>query len=132
MNEEEMVAAGRAAYENIAKLMEAYGIDWDNGERTEDYATQEDIEKAIQQTVLNIEVRSGWQTVDTSLEPSEFFILLQTGSPNVCITGELNCYGETIKAKIQIMHDAIEWVDYFEGVNMEILIDFCRHFYFNS
>lgn len=67
------------------ECLKDHGFDGDNHDEV-----GEAIEQAMRESALSVEVRSGWQTPDSPLDPEEFQILLTTGGPALRLVGELD------------------------------------------
>ena len=94
--------------------------------------SREAAEERIMEDPLSIEVRSGWHSPGETAEPEEFQILLCTGGPAVRILGELNDYREPIRAWIEYQDWFTPWVEYFGDVDQDVLLTYCRAFYFGG
>ena len=101
----------------------------------------DDARQRIEESVLSVEVRSGWvvpsafnETDDKhgfpTLKPAEYNILLTTGGPALRIFGQLNHYGEPETAELQMQ----DWGTYWERYPAleATLLDFARCFYFGE
>jgi|SRR5690606_15082376 len=90
----------------------------------------EDARDAILQDPLSVEVRSGWDSANAELAPTEYRIVLCTGGPHVEIRGELDEYGEPWNA-------ALYYSDWFESnreypassEEQEALLAYARQFF---
>ena len=102
----------------------------------------EDAERVIHEDALSVELRSGWYTPDSQAgaesRAAEFKILLCTGGPAVQIVGDLDEYGEPESATMQFQDWFTPWTDW-NGDDIsvpddyrEILLDYCRVFYFGE
>jgi hypothetical protein len=106
--------------EELKKLEEAVG-EWE---------TSEDVEQAIVEDPLSIEVRSGWVTLGSEMTADEFSILLTTGGPALRIRGELD-NGEPTRAWLEYQDWGTPWTQYFDA-EQDTLLTYCRHFYFGG
>jgi len=147
----------QAQYESIKAMVErlehARGCnaeDWDNcnlDERLADglagldtfieYHDEDDAQQAIQEDPLSVEVRSGWTTLDYTLEASEFQILLCTGGPAVRIMGELDDDFEPCRAWLEFQDWGTPWTQYIgsymdDATKQHTLLAYCREFYFGG
>lgn len=116
----------------VAELLADETVDDSGFEFDEDEARER-----IQEDALSVEVRSGWATVGETLEPSEFCILLCTGGPAVRIVGELNEHKEPDRARIEHQDWFKPWTtlspsDYPPGFDNDVLLTYCRQFYFGE
>lgn len=109
--------------QELAELEEAA-----NGNDSEDEARE-----AIQNDALEVQVRSDWHTPSTlSDSASEFYILLCTGGPAVRIMGELddNCY--PCRAWIEYQDWGTPWTHAVSVIDQDVLLQYCRQFYFGE
>lgn len=118
--------AGRSAWneangDELAELMR------DAGENTD---ADEAIER-IRESVLSVEVRSGWANVGDALNAEEFRILLTTGGPALQIRGELDENGEPSRAWLEYQDWGTGWMQYFD-IEQSTLLTFCGCFYFGE
>jgi len=100
-------------------------------EQAGEYANPEEVQDAVQQDPLSVEVRSGWGTPGEDLTPEEFRILICWGGPAVQIIGDLNQYREPCRARLQYQDWNVGWTDYFDA-SQETLLAYCRQFYFGE
>jgi hypothetical protein len=95
----------------------------------------DDIEQTIREDILSIEMRSNWHMLGQEAEQGgEFKLLLCWGGPAVQIVGELNEYNEPETATIQFQDWGTPWTEYIPDVEgwEDILLDYCRVFYFGE
>lgn len=86
----------------------------------------------IQESVLSVQVRSGWRDVgDDHGDPEEFCILLTTGGPALRIMGELDEHNEPSRAWLEYQDWGTGWTQYFK-VEQTTLLAFCSCFYFGE
>lgn len=95
-----------------------------------DCKDREDAETRIQDDALSVEVRSDWQGVGETLEPTEFTILLTTGGPAVRIMGELD-RNEPSRAWLEVQDWGTPWTRYFDA-DQDVLLAYSRCFYFGE
>lgn len=106
-------------------------------EDLEEYAgewnSREEVERAIREDALSIEVRSGWTTPGAeALEPEDFRIVLCTGGPHVQIVGELS-QGEPSRAWLEYSGWFIPMTERInEPGDQNALLDYARQFYFGE
>ena len=110
----------RSIVEMVEALREA-NRDAINGAPTPDGNYDEANEAArerILESVLSVEVRSGWYAAGTDLSargmagqaaPAEFRILLTTGGPAAQLCGELNEHGEPETARLEFQDWGTPW-----------------------
>jgi hypothetical protein len=111
---------GQAQFNSIVELVETL-----NAARERDETAQtggsiveiEEIERAIHEDALSVEVRVGWHIpgvadFETNKKPAEYRILLCTGGPAVQIVGELNAHCEPETARIEIQDWFQPWTQY--------------------
>jgi len=114
-----------AQYENIKRMVE-------NVKNAKTEEGRAEAEQVIQEDPLSIQIRSGWFTPGESAEPEEFEILLCTGGPAVRIIGQLNQYGEPESANLQYQDWFTKWETCVVEMENDILIEYCRNFYFGE
>lgn len=93
--------------------------------------SQESVQDRIQETPLEICIRSGWVSCQDDMQAEEFMILLCTGGPAVRIMGELDHNNNVHRAWIEYQDWGTPWVQYFDA-DQDTLIEFCNHFYFGE
>lgn len=93
--------------------------------------SREDAEQVIHDDALSVEFRSGWSTDQSELKAEEFNILLTTGGPAVRIMGELDD-GEPTRAWLEVQDWGTPWETYYEQGIGELLLEYCRCFYFGE
>ena len=71
----------------------------------------EQTKESILNSVLSIQVRSGWTSLNESFEPQEFNILLSWGGPSLRIIGDLNEYKEPENPVLQFQDWFTKWED---------------------
>jgi hypothetical protein len=147
----EMVAALECDYDRLEELRE-----WDANIKTlpticmpmttEDRIEHADLEKAagectsredaetrIQEDVLSVQVRSGWQPVDPDapFHAEEFCILLSTGGPASRIRGEIDQNGEPSRAWLEVQDWGTPCTQVFD-IGQDTLLSYARCFYFGE
>lgn len=156
----QLQAIGRGAFESIAEMVAALECDYDRLEElrelgenmpAEDWASdeytdereelrelteasgernsREDAEQRISEDPLSIELSGKW-TVGSPPVAGRAYILLSTGGPATRIVCELDD-GEPHRAWIQAQDWGTPWTD-FNGGDSEILLTYCRQFYFGE
>ena len=101
-----------------------------------DCENQDAARDRIQEDPLSVQVRSGWYSPGWSDQfgnqpPEEFEILLCTGGPAVRIMGELDEYGQPVKAWMEHQDWFKPWTQW-SGADQEVLLAYCREFYFGG
>lgn len=118
-------AQARAQLESITAMVAKLNS------RNED--TREEGQTEIQEDALSVEVRSGWHQPGAKMTASEFCILLCTGGPAVRIIGELNHHNEPENAKLEHQDWGTPWTEYRTSSDEDdVLLDYCRQFYFGD
>jgi hypothetical protein len=137
--------------ERCVEMLAEVGIDSSDAESTEDLreAVAENIkdgtidepddfefdEDEARQTInedpLSVQVRSGWANSAEEFEPEEFEILLCTGGPACRIVGDIGEHGEPERPRLQHQDWGTPWTEYFD-VDREVLLTYCRQFYFGE
>lgn len=100
---------GRYLSREAKAVLKEHGFDGTN----HNYVADE-IEEAMRESVLSVEIRSGWQEPGdgASVDPDEFRILLSTGGPALRIMGELDrC--EPSRCWLEIQDWGTPWTRYF-------------------
>ena len=146
----ELVAALECDYERLEELREQKehhderdewaAIHPDDAQELEDLENAagetEDADRArqdIEEDALSVEIRSGWQSADETLEAAEFCILLCTGGPAVRVRGELDEYREPSRAWIEYQDWGTPWTMlHDECVDTGTLLTYCQCFYFGE
>ena len=127
----------KAQVESIVSLIQYLKWDWDGLADDElphplDYQSREEVEQAIDETPLSVEVRSNWASSYHSFEADEFRIILCTGGPHVEIRGDVGLYGEPENVKVFYA----DWSERGEYVlsdeEREAVQQFCQQFYFGE
>lgn len=93
-------------------------------------ASEDEARERIEQDALSVEVRSDWQSVGETLEPTEFCILLATGGPAVRIVGDLD-NGSPSRPRLQVQDWGTPWTEYF-AIDISTLLAYCECFYFGD
>ena len=146
----------KAQVESIVELVNALNVDWDrlhelreidsssNDSSTwyeyesletptsHEFDSREEVEQAIQEKPLSVEVRSGWESSFHSFTVDEFRIVLCTGGPHVEIRGDIGLHGEPQDVKVFYA----DWSEKGEYVlsdeEREAVTEFCQQFYFGE
>ena len=124
----------KAQVASIVELIQYLNWDWDGLAEVEipegcEYSSREEVEEAIQEKPLSVEVRSGWYSVGETSEPSEFRILLCWGGPSVEIRGEIGLYGqpESVCIFYADWHERGEYA--LSEEEEQAVTEFCGQFY---
>lgn len=97
-----------------------------------DCENEDEARERIQEDPLDIQIRSGWQSIGENLEPEEFTILLCTGGPAVRIVGELDQYKQPCRAWIEYQDWFTPWRELVDDVCHSDLLTYCQQFYFGE
>lgn len=98
---------------------------------------QDEAREAIEESVLSVETRNGWQPVGLVSEdgPEEYRILLTTGGPALRLYGELNGHSEPESVSLQYQDWGTPWTDYVDEsgeTHDATLMTFVNQFYFGG
>lgn len=127
----------KAQVESIVELIQYLDWDWDGLTEDEipadpEYKSREDVEQAIQDKPLSVEVRESWHAVGEKVDPVEFRILLCWGGPHVEIRGEVGLHGDPENVKVF----CADWGSSGEYILSEdeeqAVTEFCQQFYFGE
>ena len=136
----------RAQYDSLAEMMSALDVDFDRladlrdsanpdeakeleelKSKAGEYESTEDVERAIDEKPLSIEIRSDWCSPGAEMTPGEYRIVLCTGGPHVEIVGELAHDGSPHNARI-LFSDWGESGEFFD-FDRDIVIAFASRFF---
>ena len=94
-------------YDSIVEMAEALA----QADANRDDIAQDSARDAITESVLSVEVRSDWYTLDADSDrkPAEYRILLTTGGPALQLTGALSEHGEPETAELQMQDWGVPW-----------------------
>ncbi len=120
--------------------------DWDSSEDAEELKTLEALAKldnwgdedgahrAIDESPLSVEVRSGWHTPGSEdCKPEEYCILLGTGGPACRIVGDLSDYGQPESAHFEYQDWFKPWTRaHLSGEDEDTLQEWASHFYYGE
>ena len=96
-------------YDSIVEMVEALA----QADANRDDIAQDSARDAITESVLSVEVRSDWYTLDNaSHEPAEYRLLLTTGGPALQLVGALNEYGEPETAELRMRDWVLPWLEW--------------------
>lgn len=91
----------------------------------------EAIEEHLRESVLSVEVRSGWQSAGEPLEPQQFSILLSTGGPALRIVGDFGQYATPRRCWLEHQDWFTPWAEARCG-NSDALLWFASLFYYGE
>jgi hypothetical protein len=145
----QMVAALECDYDRLEELreMKADGdtiMDQDEAdelkELTADATVDGDLQtdadsvrERIQESPLEVAVRSGWVAPGDEMAAEDFLILLSTGGPALRIRGELDEHKQPHRAWLEYQDWGTPWTEYHgEGCENETLLTFCQQFFFGE
>ena len=77
---------GRGWLSSIKQMVRAY----DKATAADDESAREDAERAIQESPLSLEIRSGWTIPGRKMEAEDFCLLLSTGGPALRLVGAID------------------------------------------
>jgi len=103
----------------------------------------EEVERAIHEDALSVEVRSGWYTPGDRCDrmankPAEYCILLCTGGPACRIVGQLSEHGEPETATMEVQDWGTPWTPIRPMVGPDdynsepVMLAYARCFYFGE
>jgi hypothetical protein len=117
--------------EMVAALTAAHDLENDDAQD----AALANAEQTIRESVLSVQVRSGWYdpcgSTETSSAPAEYEILLTTGGPACRIIGELNEHGDPTCAELQKQGWGTPWARVTES-RRNALLTFAQQFYYGE
>lgn len=80
--------------------------------KLENEDTRDEAEREIQQSVLEVSVRSGWHNIGDEMEAAEYRILLTTGGPALQITGDLDSFDGPVSFALEYQDWGTPWTGY--------------------
>jgi len=86
--------------------------DYDGTNKSE---TLEAIEQEMRESILSLEVRSGWHSPGDYDGPEEFMLLLSTGGPALRLIGDLDQHGEPRRCWLEHQDWFKPWAEYHGG-----------------
>lgn len=100
---------GKYLSQEAKAVLKEHGYDGTNHDVVLDW-----IEDAMRESVLSVEIRSGWREPGdgASMDPEQFRILLSTGGPAIRVMGELN-HGEPSRCWLEHQDWGTPWTRYF-------------------
>lgn len=87
-------------------------------------------ERAIAESALALDVRSGWYRPSKPTPPEEYQITLTFGGPSLRIIGDLDI-GAPATARMEWADYDTPWTEYREA-DPAVLVRFASHFYFGE
>ena len=91
----------------------------------------EAIEQEMQESILSLEVRSGWHSPGGYDGPEEFMLLLSTGGPALRLIGDLDQHGAPRRCWLEHQDWFKPWTEY-HGGSTEALEWFAGLFYYGE
>jgi len=94
----------------------------------------DEVREHIQESVLDVAVRSGWHAPGADAEPEDFAILLSTGGPALRIRGELDEHAEPFRAWLEYQDWGTPWTEFHgeDAASQDDLLTFAQCFYFGA
>lgn len=117
---------GRDLSREVKALLHEHAYNWDNADEV-----AEAIEEQMRESVLSVEVRSGWQSPGEHLEEAEYQILLSTGGPALRLRGELDEHSQPYRVFMEHQDWGTPWTLCFD-VDREALMWFVGLFWFGE
>ncbi len=114
--QDELERIGADAYSALAEMVAALGRD------------VEGAEERIQEDPLSLRIFG--ERINGEWSAESFELLLTTGGPAVRIVGYLDQYGEPSDPKLEVQDWGTPWTAY--DANPDLLLDYCRCFYFGE
>ena len=107
-------AAGNARswYESICEMVEEVDIANEAADRD---GALDDARQHIEESILSVEVRTGWYMPGQTPKPEEYMILLTTGGPALRLIGDLDEYGQPETARLEYQDWDPPWTEYNPG-----------------
>ena len=120
------------AKDNAAGWMESISEMVETLNSTEDQE-HDDAYTRINESVLEIAIRSDWTTPGVKLKPTEFMLLLTTGGPTLRLRGNLDQYQEPETAYLEYQDWGTPWAEYFgDNWDSKALLAFASCFYYGD
>lgn len=119
----------KAQLENILEIVK----ELEAAQVLEDVSRIEKAQQTIQESPLEVSVRSGWHSPGEKGESAEFLILLCWGGPAVRITGDLGLHDMPESACLEFQDWGTFWTECLMTTEEEgIVLQYCRQFYFGG
>jgi hypothetical protein len=93
--------------------------------------TYETIRQEIQESPLQLAVRSEWASLGEHLEPSELCILLSTGGPSLRIVGTLGRFNCPEDCRLEYQDWGTPWTEY-RAIGSAVLDAWAAQFYWGD
>ena len=93
--------------------------------------TYETIREEIQDSPLDLAVRSDWAPLGAALKPAEFCILLSTGGPALRIVGTLGRFNCPEDSRMEYQDWGIAWTEY-RAIGSGVLDAWASQFYWGD
>ena len=93
--------------------------------------TYETIRQEIQESPLQLAVRSEWASLGEHLEPSELCILLSTGGPALRIVGTLGRFNCPEDCRLEYQDWGTPWTEY-RAIGSDVLDAWAAQFYWGE
>jgi hypothetical protein len=91
------------------------------------------VRERIQESPLEVAVRSGWVPSAEDMVAEDFLILLSTGGPALRIRGELDQHKQPRRAWLEYQDWGTPWTEYHgDGCEQKTLLTFCQQFFFGE
>lgn len=124
---DERMEAREISREARRMLRKDFAYDGDNREQC-----LEDITEHCRESVLSVEVRSGWHNPGEAPDiPEDFRFLLSTGGPALRLRGNLNCHNEPRRVWLEYQDWYTPWTEY-HGGELDALLWFASLFYYGE
>ena len=113
-NNESATFNAKAWYESIREMVTELEA---SREAADDMDREEAAQQRIHESVLSVEVRSGWYSPQypEHQKPEEYSILLTTGGPALRLIGDLDEYGQPETARLEWQDWGTPWTEYNPG-----------------
>ena len=119
----------KAQLEGIRELVEAF----EKADTTGTWEERDEVQQAIEEDALSVEVRSAWHEPGGDSDPGEYRILLCTGGPAVRIIGRLDQYSEPESARLEYQDWFTEWQELIlSSKDYATLLTYAQCFYFGG
>jgi len=117
---------GRDISPEAKKTLREHGYDGTNKSEI-----LEAIEEEARESILSLEVRSGWHSPGQCDGPEEFCLLLSTGGPALRLIGDLTQHGIPHRCRLEHQNWFTPWTEYHGGTS-ESLEWFAGLFYYGE
>ena len=96
------------------------------------YHDEDDATDRIQESPLEVSVRSGWHSPGEDHGPEEYQILLTWGGPAARITGNLDNYGQPCSARLERQDWDTPWTTHRAHYSSPVLLTYAQQFYYGD